>query len=215
MLLLAWSGGPASQESRVACVPMFGLLRLPCVGPLSFQSRACGRAHRPSAASVRLVPGCAFASFDARGVPALDPLPMLFPAVAVGQSWPARAIASRPLSGEPPVPFGLPSLAFAVGQSLPGDNPHPLATVGRSNVVSTHHERPAGVARRVQIREHLVRCCSAEARDVLSQHPSGSKLAHHPCEFGPQVPLVFAPLPGACDRVWLAWSWEAAGHNVN
>ena len=41
-----------------ACVPRFGLLRFPCVGPLSFQSRAWGLAHRPFAASVSVVPGC-------------------------------------------------------------------------------------------------------------------------------------------------------------
>lgn len=157
-LLLARSGGPASQESRIACAWMFGLCRWCWLGafPSQRQSRACGLAHRPSC----------FRTSPASVVPPVWPGdgssarcgPLL--TVCVGHSMPFRAIASRPWSALPPVPFARPSAAFAVGQSEPGDNPHTLPAVWRPNVVSTHHERPAGVARRVQVSEHLVRCCS-------------------------------------------------------
>ena len=52
---------------------------------------------------------------------------------------------------------------------------------------STHHERPAGVAERVQVSEHLVRSESSEARDVLSEYPIWSHFAHDPSHFVPQT----------------------------
>jgi hypothetical protein len=94
-------------------------------------------------------------------------------------------------------------VARGVGQSDPGDNPHPLATVRGSNVVSTHHERPAGVAFRFQIFEHPVSSESAEARHVLSEHPTGSHLSHDPEHLAPQ--------PGACGGVVRAEAGSLAG----
>jgi hypothetical protein len=51
---------------------------------------------------------------------------------------------------------------------------------------STHHERPAGVARLFQTTEDDVSAASSEARDVLSEYPVGSQLLHHPQELEPQ-----------------------------
>lgn len=88
-------------------------------------------------------------------------------------------------------------------------------------MTSTHHKRPAGVAERFQIPEHLVRCCSPEARDVLSEHPAGSDLSHQACELGPQVTFVLSPFPLPRDGVGLAGEpaddgidSSAAGQNV-
>ncbi len=82
-----------------------------------------------------------------------------------------------------------------------GHEEDPLATVRRSNIVSTHHERPYGVTARLQVLYDPVSAESAEARDVLSNHPSGSHLAHQPVELRPEPPLVLVslPAPGAGD----------------
>jgi hypothetical protein len=74
-------------------------------------------------------------------------------------------------------------------------------------MASTHHERPAGVARRFQVTEHPVRAVSSEPRDVLNEYPTGSQLAHDPVHFSPQPTAVAcfdAPLLPR-DRHVLAW----------
>jgi hypothetical protein len=93
--------------------------------------------------------------------------------------------------------------------------------VRRFNVVSTHHERPAGVARRFQVLEHLVGCsnsrllkaASSDARHVLSNDPTGSEFANESGELGPQVTLVLLGLALSRDRVRLAG--EAADDGVD
>lgn len=76
-----------------------------------------------------------------------------------------------------------------------GHDENPLSPVRRANVVSTHHERPAGVSLRLQVFKHPVSAESAEARDVLSDHPAGSHFSHQPEELGPEPSLVFMPSP--------------------
>ena len=100
-----------------------------------------------------------------------------------------------------------------VGQSLPGDNPHPLAAVRRPDIVSTHHERPSGVACRFQVGEDFVGSDSSEARYVLSKYPSGSEFSDESCVLGPEVPLVCLPALLPSDRERLAG--EAAADDVN
>jgi hypothetical protein len=55
-----------------------------------------------------------------------------------------------------------------------GNNPDPLASVGRAGMESTHHDRPSGVAASFQVREHPVAASAAESRNILSDDPSGS-----------------------------------------
>jgi hypothetical protein len=94
-----------------------------------------------------------------------------------------------------------------------GNNPHPLSSVRRTGMDSTHHDRPAGVAKRFQVSEHLVSRCSAQARDVLNDNPRGSCLLDDSCELRPEVPCIVASPATAGDRVRLAG--EAAGNEVN
>jgi hypothetical protein len=49
-------------------------------------------------------------------------------------------------------------------------------------MVSAHHERPAGVARRFQLGEHPVRASSSKARNILSDDPRRSELGDDPGE---------------------------------
>ncbi len=56
---------------------------------------------------------------------------------------------------------------------------------------STHHERPAGVARRFQPGEDPVRAANAQCRDVLNQHPSRAAFADEAQHVLPQA----TPLP--------------------
>ena len=90
-------------------------------------------------------------------------------AVGVGHD-PSLAIWSR--LGDlraPPFPLLLPSTALGVGH-----DPNSVSPVRGSDMASTHHERPCGVVCCLQIAEHFVSCDSSEARDVLSEHPTGS-----------------------------------------
>jgi hypothetical protein len=84
----------------------------------------------------------------------------------------------------------------------------------RSDMASTHHERPAGVARRCQAIEHRVCASSAESRDVLSEYPSGSQLLHDPQVLEPQsAALTVETRAFPCDRDVLAG--EAARDEVD
>jgi hypothetical protein len=93
------------------------------------------------------------------------------------------------------------------------DDPHALSSVRRSGMDSTHHERPAGVAKRFQVSEHFVSRCSSKARDVLNDNPSRPCLRDDSCELRPEVPCIVASPATAGDRVRLAW--EPAGNEVN
>ncbi len=83
-----------------------------------------------------------------------------------------------------------------------------------SDMASTHHERPAGVARRCRAIEHRVCSSSAERRHVLNECPRGSHLAHDPQELEPQsaaLAVEASAFPG--DREILAR--EPAGDEVD
>ena len=103
-----------------------------------------------------------------------------------------------------------PTESCAVGV---GNNPHALSSVRRSGMDSTHHERPAGVAKRFQVSEDFVSRCSAQARDVLNDAPSRLCLRDDSCELRPEVPCIVASPATAGDRVRLAR--EPAGNDVN
>jgi hypothetical protein len=72
----------------------------------------------------------------------------------------------------------------------PSDEPDSLSAMRRPNVISTHHERPAGVACRFHVREHFVSRESSDARHVLSNDETGSQLSDESGEVRPEVTLV-------------------------
>ena len=83
-----------------------------------------------------------------------------------------------------------------------GHHEHPRPPMGRAGMGSTHHQRPAGVARRFQSGEHPVRAVDAQRRDVLSDYPIGSAFLDQPQHLEPEgaAPAVEAgPRPGVAD----------------
>lgn len=79
---------------------------------------------------------------------------------------------------------------------------------------SPHHERPAGVAERFQVREHPVSSESSEPRDVLSEDPIGSQFGHDPSHFVPQagtLSVEAGALAGNADVL----AREASGDEIN
>jgi hypothetical protein len=91
----------------------------------------------------------------------------------------------------------MPGVSFQSRAEAVGHDEDALASVGRSEVVSTHHERPSGVARLLQIREDRVSAESAEARYVLSDDPTGSEFSDDAEHFGPEPPRVRVAAPRA------------------
>jgi hypothetical protein len=85
---------------------------------------------------------------------------------------------------------GLTVACIAVQFRAVGHEPDPLPPVRGTNVVSTHHERPAGVACCFQVLDDFVSRESSDARDVLSNDPTGSELADESGEVRPEVALV-------------------------
>ena len=76
---------------------------------------------------------------------------------------------------------------------------------------STHHQRPAGVARSLQVTQDPVRAAASQARDVLSHHPMRSKLGDEARHVGPQARArAFNPSTTAGKAAVLAG--EAAAH---
>jgi hypothetical protein len=88
------------------------------------------------------------------------------------------------------------------------DDPDAVASVGRSDVSSTHHERPAGVARRLQVSKDGICPATAQSRHVLDEHPAWSELADDAGKLPPEP----APVSGvdAC-----ALAGESAGNEVD
>jgi|SRR6185312_14394069 len=62
-----------------------------------------------------------------------------------------------------------------------------LSEVWRSRVVSTHHERPCGVACRFQAFEHDVSASYSEHRRVLNNNPRRKALVDKALEFEPEA----------------------------
>jgi len=87
----------------------------------------------------------------------------------------------RPRAERPPV-----TIPTSGVTQVSCDDEHPLASVRGADVVSTHHERPAGVAFRFQSTAHDIRAASTERRHVLSNDPTGSHFAHEPQVLEPQ-----------------------------
>jgi hypothetical protein len=52
---------------------------------------------------------------------------------------------------------------------------------------STHHERPAGVARRLQVAEHGICAATAQSRHVLDEHVAWPELANDASELAPEA----------------------------
>jgi hypothetical protein len=81
-----------------------------------------------------------------------------------------------------------------------GHDEHPLSSVRRTGMDSTHHERPAGVPEFFQVTEDDIGSPSAESRDVLSDDPTGSGFSNNPKHLFPEsTSFSFDPgtLPGA------------------
>jgi hypothetical protein len=95
-------------------------------------------------------------------------------------------------------------LSFQSRAVAVGHDEDPLPSVRRSDVVSTHHERPAGVTARLQVFEHPVSAESAEPRHVLSHDPSGSHFSHQPVKLRPEPTGVIASCALTGDRDGLA-----------
>jgi len=178
---------PRRPASRQTCSQSGRLFFSNTASPTSpdLQSLLRAVAQLPSTASVRLVPGCAFAPALARGVPARLPEAFMSPTVAVGHRLTApsrdglpadrRGFSTDPDGVTPsclrtPL-FALPYLAaVCVGQSLPGvtpamgRDPRSVSLVRGADMLSTHHERPAGVAFVFQVPDDPVSSSSAESR---------------------------------------------------
>lgn len=95
-------------------------------------------------------------------------------------------------------------MSFQSRAEAVGHDEDALASVGRAEVVSTHHERPSGVARSLQIRKDRVSAESSKARYVLSHDPTGSEFVDDAEHFGPEPPLVRVAAPRARDGDGLA-----------
>jgi hypothetical protein len=67
-----------------------------------------------------------------------------------------------------------------------GHDPDPLPSVRGANVVSTHHERPSGVACFFQVLQDEVTASSSESTDVFNKNPTGSELSDESCVLEPE-----------------------------
>lgn len=107
----------------------------------------------------------------------------------------------------------MPGVSFQSRAEAVGHDEDALASVGRSEVVSTHHERPSGVARLLQISDDAVGPESSESRHVLSDDPMGSHFSHQPEELRPEPSLVVvsAPLSGNADGL----TWKSSDQSVS
>lgn len=83
----------------------------------------------------------------------------------------------------------------------------------RSDGPSTHHKRPRGVARLLQIGQHVVNDRSSDARNVLSQYPSWIKASDDSAKLRPEVARVGFSFTLTSDRVGLAG--EAAADEID
>jgi hypothetical protein len=97
--------------------------------------------------------------------------------VALGVGSSARRSVARSRFGFPLLPCRprLPPASDASG--VDSDKPHALPLVRGADIVSTHHERPAGVAESLQFNEEPVDASSSEARAVLKSAPTRPALS--------------------------------------
>lgn len=87
-----------------------------------------------------------------------------------------RSSLAGKLGPRPSSRFGLGPAVLSDARGVGSDEPRPFATVVRADVASTHHERPAGVARRLQIIGECVIAENSEPRRVLKRKPNRSDL---------------------------------------
>jgi hypothetical protein len=66
-------------------------------------------------------------------------------------------------------------------------DPDAVAAVRRADVSSTHHERPAGVACRLQVPEDGISAATAQSRHVLDEHPAWTELADDAGKLPPEA----------------------------
>ena len=59
--------------------------------------------------------------------------------------------------------------------------------MGRADRPSTHHGRPCGVPKPLQVRENLVAAESAEARNILNEYPTGSEPGDNAAHLEPEA----------------------------
>jgi hypothetical protein len=65
-------------------------------------------------------------------------------------------------------------------RGVESNDPHALSLMIGADVVTTHHERPSGVAERLQCAEHPVSASSSQARDVFKSDPTRSQISDEP-----------------------------------
>jgi hypothetical protein len=103
-----------------------------------------------------------------------------------------------------------------------GHNPNPLSSVRRAGIVSTHHERPAGVTKRLQVAEDEVSSATPQAGHILADDPLWAQFSDEAGILGPEVSRVVGAFPFTGKAPGLAWkssnntvNCAASGHNVN
>lgn len=83
-----------------------------------------------------------------------------------------------------------------------------------SGMHSTHHDRLAGVAQRLQVSEYPVSAASSESRAVLNNDETGSDVGNDPAVFDPESrPRSFEPRTFAGEADILAG--ESSANNLN
>lgn len=85
----------------------------------------------------------------------------------------------------------------------------------RADVSSTHHERPAGVARRFQIAEDDICPATAQRRHVLDEHPAWPEFADDAGDLPPEATPVPVFEAGAFPRRRDILAGEAAGDEID
>jgi hypothetical protein len=82
------------------------------------------------------------------------------------------------------------SALTVVGVRQSSNDPHPMPSMGRADVLSTDHERPTGVAASFQCSEHPVSAESSEARHVFNDEKNGSQSPDEPEHLPPGKPAA-------------------------
>ncbi len=103
------------------------------------------------------------------------------------------------------------SLDRGVGHS---DDKDARAFMRGTDVTSTHHERPAGVAERFQVTEDGICAATAQSRHVFDEHPPWAEFTEDPGKLAPES----APLPAEPDafaRCGDVLAGEAAGDEID
>ncbi len=96
-----------------------------------------------------------------------------------------------------------------------GNDPDALTDVRGTEVPSSHHEWPRGVALRDQRGVYPVIASSSEPRYVLSECPTGSQLTHQPHVLEEQAGTLSVDALPAVVRFAGVLAGRTSGHNVN